>query len=155
MIDMTARTALAELLRHFVAGLVTNDEFEDRAPRRSPDAAVAAIRGNAWYLYDDLREYRLAGIDKLPSGVRSAVARWVLFLGTDLEYEYPIHGKVASLAFDVASLCTLGLLGWVWRRGHRRNKDLWPFFRQADLDSALGRPVLLAGLGTSGAQRAG
>lgn len=141
-------------MRHFAAGLITNDQFEDRLPR-SRDAAVKEVRANAWYLYDDLREYRLAGRDRLPEEARSAVARWVLFLGTDLEYEYPCSGEMASLAFDLLSLCTFGLAGWAWRRRFRRQKDLWPFFRRADFDAALAAPRLLSGRGVGVLEGAG
>ena len=140
---MAARVRLSELLRHLVAGQITNDEFEDRGPGDSGDPAIREVRYAAWFLYDDLREYRLAGQDKLPDDVRSDVARWVLFLHSDLEYEYPLHGPLASLAFVVANLLTLGMLGRLWRRQFRDKQDLWPFFRREDLAAAISRPVLL------------
>ena len=147
VIDRNGRTQVAELLRHFMAGQITNDEFEDRLPVASRDAAVSEVKHASWYLYDDLREYRLTGADRASADARAAVARWVVFLGSNLEYEYPVYSPAVSLAFDVASLCTLGLLGWAWRRRHRDARMIWPFFRMSDYEAALRRPVLLAGQG--------
>jgi hypothetical protein len=128
-----------------MAGLITNDEFEDRLPRLSADQAVVELKASAWYLYDDLREYRLASEDRPVPAVRSAVARWILFLGTDLEYEYPVSPTLSRLALSLGNLCTLGLLGRAWRHRSRVRYEFWPFFRRSDFEGALQKPALLAG----------
>ncbi len=52
MVDRASRHRLAELLRQLVAGRITNDEFEDRVPRDSPDPGIEAVLGDgAWFLY--------------------------------------------------------------------------------------------------------
>ncbi len=69
IIDRRRRDNLAETLRHFTAGLLTNDEyeeqveriFEDMGPARKEDLVLSAVYGRAWYFYDDLRTHRLTG----------------------------------------------------------------------------------------------
>jgi len=145
MIDGANRTAVAELLRHYLAGLITNDELQDRLPVVSGDPGVREVAAASWYLYDELRAYRLAGKDKAPPATRAVVARWILFLGTDLEYEYPIRSWAWRLAFTAGNLLSLGLTGRVWRWRNREREERWPFFRQSDLENALQSPKLLAG----------
>src|SRR5512143_2868744 len=119
MVDRIARLRAGELLRHFAAGQISNDEFEDSFPSRSLDAAVQELRSEAWFLYDDLREYRLAGKDRLSSEMRHQIARWVLFLHTELEYEWPVRTLPATLLLTVANFCTVGLVGYLWRSRFR------------------------------------
>jgi len=49
MIDRIARRQAAELLRHFAAGQITNDQFEDQFPKVSGDAAVGTMGSQAWF----------------------------------------------------------------------------------------------------------
>jgi hypothetical protein len=145
MIDPESRRRVAELLRHYLAGLITNDELDERLPRRSKDAAVSEVVWASWFLYDDIRKpYKLVGKDRVSREARRTVGRWVLFLVTDLEYEFFVPSAAMSLAFTFANLCTLGLLGWAWRRRYRDEVVHWPFFRQTDYDRALSSPKLLA-----------
>jgi hypothetical protein len=122
MIDRTARDALSEAIRALVSGSISNVEFEDRVPRRSRDPAVYEVFFcGAWSLYDDLHEHRLVGKYHLPSKARPEIARWILFLKSDYEYEWPLAtGFVGSLWI----LCTLVSLGtllplrrYLYRRG--------------------------------------
>ena len=145
MIDREARTATAELLRHFMAGLITNDELQDRLPRRSGDPAVREVGKASWYLYSDLREYRLVGKDKASPAVRAVVARWIAFLHTDREYEFPVVSTLSRLGYTVLNLATVGIAGAIWRRRHRAEIENWPFARPSDLADALKSPRLLAG----------
>ncbi len=154
VIDRAARTRLGEMLRHRAAGVVTNDQFEDRSPWESGDPAIREIRDAAWQLYSDLREHRLEGADRLTPGGKAAVARCVLFLQTDLEYEYPVMPRVKLLGLFLANLCTLGLVGYVLRR-RSPVEEFWPFFRRDDLEVAKGTPRLLAGTNRGMAPHAG
>ncbi len=43
MVDRKARDEFAELLRHFVAGQITNDAFEDQIPLSPKDLAIDEI----------------------------------------------------------------------------------------------------------------
>jgi hypothetical protein len=135
MIDRESRTQLAELIRHLAAGRITNDEFEDRLSLQSADPAVWGVFScGAWCLYSDLWQYRLTGKSRLPKEARREVARWILFLKTDLEYEWPRLGRFRNLLLLVGNLFTIGLLSVAYRKYFRRfgDWDVWPFLRRSD-----------------------
>ncbi|MHC9538366.1 MAG: hypothetical protein AB9903_02510 [Vulcanimicrobiota bacterium] len=92
MVDRTSRDKLAENLRHFAAGIITNREYEDRIleSRCTGDAAAEEILHQVWYYYDDLSEHRLTGSHSLTREGREIFARLTLFLKSDIEYEGPI-----------------------------------------------------------------
>lgn len=89
MVDRKTRRQLAETIRHLVSGRITNDEFEGRIPVSSGPAIQALFWNGAWRLYDDLREYNLEERDRVADEDRRVIARWVLFLKSDFEYEGP------------------------------------------------------------------
>lgn len=88
MVDRVARARATQLLRNFISGKVTNDEFEDGCPQ-TQDRAIHAIWETAWVLYDDLSEHRLTGQHRLTTDMRRICVRWLLFLYSDLDYEWP------------------------------------------------------------------
>ncbi len=134
MIDRDARNRLAELIRGLVSGLITNDQFEEAIPR-SGDAAIGEvyIKG-AWFLFDDFREHKLSGKYSLSKDDKSVTARWVLFLKTDIEYEWPSPSfKERFLHF-----VSLGMLGKSTRKlwTVTGNVAYWPFLNEAQLVEA-------------------
>jgi hypothetical protein len=148
MIDRASRRQLAELLRQLVTGQITNDQFEDRIPYQSHDPSIREIcREGAWFLYDDLHEHRLVGKFRLDKEQRSEIARWILFLERDSEYEWPIMPAWKRIALIVACLATFGLLAAIMRRINRENPDLavWPFRNVAAYQAALQNPPYLNG----------
>src|SRR5436190_16244886 len=105
MVDRKARSRFAESIRALVAGQITNDEFEDlRLPTldTSDPAIVAIFDEGVWRLYSDLHEHRLRGKYALSRKNTSDVARWILFLRTDLPYEWPQLRGLRYLALLVA-----------------------------------------------------
>jgi len=148
LIDRPARTAMAEALRHLAAGRISNDQFVERLGLASRDAAVTEIHLNgAWYLYDDTREHRLTGRQRLDGEARHEVARWILFLKTDLEYEWPSLRGLRWMLLLLLSAVTLGAAGALYRRRMRRAGDIevWPFLRRQDYEAALAQPPYLTG----------
>lgn len=123
MIDRKARDKYAQAIRALVAGMITNDEFEDeRLP--ALDTADPAI-----------------------SAIKSHVARWVLFLKTDVPYEWPELSGKRFFALALANVLTFGYANrfyedWFKQQGEA---DVWPFVRYADYAAALECPVYLAG----------
>ncbi|MGH7490040.1 MAG: hypothetical protein ACREMY_31205, partial [bacterium] len=90
MVDRAGRDRLAACIHQLAAGVLTNYDFEDEAEFDSTDRAIAAVfRGGPWLLYDDFPKYRLRGKCRLDPRVRKEAARWVLFLKTNLPYEWP------------------------------------------------------------------
>ena len=149
MIDRAARNRLAAGIRHLAAGIVTNDEFEDKALSRSADLAIEAVfSGGPWMLYHDIMRYRLRGADRLNPRVRREAARWILFLKSDLPYEWPVQrrGILATIAWILRCLLTLGYCANAAQRRFEKhgNISVWPFIRRSDFDVAVGNPVYLA-----------
>lgn len=142
MVDRKSRDRYASLLEELVAGRITNEEYEEgfdhilksAAPR---DGALEAVYGAAWGLYDDVREYRLVGKDAPTELGYREVARWVLFLRSELEYEWPMNRLLRSVGC-VLNLLTLGLIGLLfrpvieWHRSRLGTLHLWPFIREED-----------------------
>jgi hypothetical protein len=147
MIDKDQRRALCELLRHLATGQISNDQFEDRLPACSDDPAIFEIRHQAWFLYSDLREHRLVGKDRLSDEDRRTIARWILFLLSDFEYEWPRIAWYSYPLLFLGNLMTLGLVGAGFRRTFERAGDfeVWPFVRRSDYETALNEPTYLRG----------
>lgn len=148
MVDREARNKLAEAMRALASGLITNDEFEDkRLPHSIEDPAISEVFSKgAWLLYSDLEEYRLSGIHRLDENTKSVVARWVLFLKTDLPYEWPVSStKQGLLRFIIANILTLGAANKSYASKYQACGDIevWPFLRRADYELALQNPVYL------------
>ena len=134
MIDRDGRNKLAELVRGLASGLITNDQFEDSIPSSNDKAISEVYCKGAWFLYDDLRGYKLKGKYALSAEDKSVVARWVLFLKTDLEYEWP------SPLFRERFLhfASLGLFGKSTKELWNETGiiELWPFLSEAQLIEA-------------------
>lgn len=157
MVDRKARDTFAELLRHFVAGQITNEEFRDQIPH-SKDLAILEIWYiAAWPLYDDSDEHTLTGKYRVPDGERREIAKCVLFLKTDQEYQWP---KQCGLKNDLMYLLWLVSLGRIEPRFNvegnilsRINKlfdaagdlEAWPFVSLKNLETARKRPPYLTG----------
>jgi len=147
MIDRKSRIHLGELLRHFVAGRLNNFDFEEKVEDVDwSDAAVGAVALESWGLYDDLRKHTLTGIWKIDKKGRRVIARWILFLQTDLEYEWP-YPTIKHDWRRVITVLTFGLFPEFREPAYRDlgNYDVWPFFRVEDFEQALRTPKLLAG----------
>ena len=145
MIDRPGRSALAEHLRHLASGRLTNAEFDGVRLDHAEDEALVAIGDAGWSLYDDFFVYRLRGGRSLKAQSREAVARCILFLDSDLPYEWP--PRRPTLKSILGTLLTFG----VWLRDDRRRWEssgpyhVWPFFRESDYQSALANPRRLRG----------
>jgi hypothetical protein len=148
MVDREARAETVLLLRRLVAGRITNYELEAALPASRVDPAIGEVfyRG-IWGLYSDLHEHRLTGRCRLPRSARREVARLILFLKSDLEYEWPRHKGWEELLWLAAGLLTLGLAGRFYLRRFGRWGDVgvWPFLRQEDFERALRHPCYFVG----------
>ena len=71
---------------------------------------------------------------------RRMLARWIMFLKSEREYEYPIYGCLPTLV----AVLTGGLI----RKPDPMTvgaSDYWPYFRKSDFDHDLDRPCYLSG----------
>ncbi|WP_213999725.1 hypothetical protein [Arsukibacterium sp.] len=134
MIDREARNRLAELIRALASGRITNDEFEDALPLSEDNAVKEVFHHGAWCLYSDMKEYRLKGKDALSTEERSLVARWILFLKSDYEYEWPS----ASFREHVLKLVSLGIFGQSTLDKWQASGDVsyWPFLGSEQFQEA-------------------
>ena len=93
MVDSETRHQLSQDVRRLTTGRATNDEFDDayyESYSHNDDLAIREISRFCWGLYssDLLLPYRLRGRHAVDNETRKAASRAVLFLQTDLEYEY-------------------------------------------------------------------
>lgn len=142
MVDRKARDKLAEELRHLVSGQLTNDEFDAASPDDCPDAAVTAVWKWGWGHYSSglFFPYRLRGAYRLPRETRRTAARAVVFLHSDLEYEWPPFegfpppfwtfpwGAGWCLLFGLAALTLAGCAGVVGTWGEAVGVGLFAAF---------------------------
>jgi hypothetical protein len=143
-IDVTSRRKAAEIVRHFAAGLLTNDQMDDSLlPERSNVAINDILFFGVWPLYDDRHKHKLTGRYRLAPAQRTLVARIIVFLRTDLPYRWPI-----SSARDLLTgLFTFGLCQPMDRKFRACGGDetVWPFFTGAEYQAALKHPPFLRG----------
>jgi hypothetical protein len=146
MIQRESRDRLAEALRHYVSGQITNDDLDDIEVDWRDRGAVA-VKEMAWRLYDDTRNHRIEG--RLPRGSegRRIVARWIAFLYTDREYFWPEYSFIQIVNWPMNALT----FGW-WERMKRRRWEqfleagdfnVWPFCRPEELEAIRHHPKLL------------
>lgn len=121
VIDRRSRDVVAELIRRFRDGQITNEDLITGWPAKSPGPALRAIETMVWPFYDDLRTHRLVGRHALTPEASETLSRYALFLDTDLPYEWrrTRFARISSLGW--LPLLTLGLL-WPLDRWVRRRK---------------------------------
>jgi len=145
VVDRHGRAELALKLRRLASGRLPAPEFEDAyydlEHARPADRALSEVAYFGWTLFGDWDD-RLVGQRAVRPGARRAVARAVLFLGTDREYPWPPHPPPFTWR-DLAAVLTLGRVQWkhpawgAWRRAV--DFEVWPFATRADLVDAARR----------------
>ncbi len=143
MVDRHARDSLAEKLRQLASGAITNFHFEEAYRRSKHDLAVHEIAEClAWPYYDDASEHCLDGDHALLDGHRKDFARAVLFLKSDLEYQWPKRSGLVGWSGRVRGLFRMRLSNPKRDMGSVR---FWPFWSEVDYRDALKRPPYLVG----------
>jgi hypothetical protein len=89
MVDRYARNKAANVLRDFVTGYISNEEYERLYPTSKSDASLSEINIQIWFLYSDIREHKLTGKHALNVEQSVFVERCILFLESDCEFEWP------------------------------------------------------------------
>ncbi|WP_370980211.1 hypothetical protein [Agaribacterium sp. ZY112] len=147
MIERNQRDQYAQLLRDFLQGKINNFDYDDAYNEIDfeSDEAINQIYCDVWHYYCDLRKHKLTdpgwGFDSKES--RRVIIRFILFLHSNLEYEWPI----ASLKNTLLKILTLG----AYPRqpaGHDKptgDQSVWPFYRSSDYEQALSNPRFLNG----------
>jgi hypothetical protein len=149
MIDRVKRDHLAHRLRLLAAGQITNDQFEDSLDFRSKDRAIwRTYWDGAWPLYDDLREHKLTGKDRLTDETKREISRVILFLKSDREFEWKEIPWLVSVPVGILGFLTFGYLSRLFYRhtwGKQADTSIWPYYRQSDLEADLSKQPYLTG----------
>lgn len=116
----------------------------------SEDRAIDELFwGGAWHLYSDLEEHKLMGRYALTRDGKTEACRWIMFLKTDSEYEWPRLHSGFWLHWMLFAFVTLGLSERIRVWWQTRNKDLdrnyWPFRNQFDFGAAKQEPRYFTG----------
>ena len=138
MIDRISRNKLAETLRQYTSGRITNDTLDD-LKINNEDYGVQAIKEVSWFLYDDLYQHKAVGKNRIEKDNRNEVSKWILFLQSDEEYLWPRP----SILQKIGSILTLGL--YKLNTPSNEEKEIWPFFTTESLENALKKPKLFRG----------
>jgi hypothetical protein len=113
MICRESRDRLALALRRYVSCRISNDELHE-IPVDARDRGALAVKHAAWMLYSDLKNHFNVGKYELSPQGRREVARLIVFLHSDIEYQYPDWSPDAGLQ-DVRLHDELGMLKWARR----------------------------------------
>jgi len=176
MVDRERRRKLAFHLRHLSVGLISNDDFESnlmddvtngwlpeqyyRAKEaKFDDQIIQPMLELCWGLYDDTRNHKLKGSDKLSAESLKIIARCILFLHSDQEYNWPYfdtNNPLLKFSFKevVISILTLGQYYRDKRKEHSLaymefqklgNFDIWPFMIESEYQTELTNQPFLNG----------
>ena len=138
MIDGISRDKLAETLRQYTSGRITNDTL-DHLKINNEDYGVQAIKEASWFLYDDLYEHKAIGKNRIEKENRHEVSKWIIFLQTDEEYLWPRP----TILQKISSILTLGF--YKSYALSNEEKEIWPFLTKDSLEDALKKPKLFSG----------
>lgn len=136
MVDRHARDIAAEALREFSETRISNREYERRYPISKDDPALWGIYQNIWFCYSDTSEHTLTGKHALTDEGRAVVKRCLLFLKSDLEFEWP----ATKLRLWYAFLRLIGL-GRIVNRSVTKEMsvgdvEVWPFLNKTQYQHA-------------------
>jgi hypothetical protein len=134
MVDRHVRDIAANVLRQFMEGSISNEEYEQKYPRTKSDPALREIFLQIWFFYSDIEIHKLTGKYALNDECRALAERCILFLKSDVEFEWPPQ----KFGFRYGILRLLGFGRILKQRDQRETSigdhDVWPFFRHADYE---------------------
>ncbi|RKE52754.1 hypothetical protein [Sphingobacterium detergens] len=178
MVDLERRKKLACHLRHLVVGLISNDEFEESITEdisfgwlpeqyyrskeaKSDDPIIRPMLELCWCLYSDLEHHTLTDKYKLSDEALDDISRYILFLYSDFEYEWPYFdhtNPLFRLSFKdlLFTALTLGQ-HYVVKLNERKEQHnefkntgdhhLWPFINKEQYEQQLRKQPFLWGGG--------
>lgn len=87
-----------------------------------------------WSLYGDHKEYKLTGKNKLSKETKNEVARCILFLKSNLEYQWPHVPLKTRFIYAI----TFSVFGTNTQKQWKKVGDvsIWPFIKQSQLKHA-------------------
>jgi len=150
LIDRVARQRAAETIRHYISGVITNKEFEERYPISKRDPIISAVDDTLWATYDDIYVHKLRGTNSVSKEIKQEIARWLMFLYSDQEYLWPKISNAGLLNY-FESCWFFRITGMAKLIENQANKfktigdyDVWPFIKVEDYKKKMKKPILLA-----------
>ena len=175
MIDKVRRKNLAFHLRQFSVGLTSNDDFESavmddvsdgwlpeqyyrsKSAKNDDDPIIRPMLELCWGLYDDTRNHKLVRGDALSKESLKIIARSILFLTSEKEYEWPYfntNNPLLRFSWEdlILSILTLGhhyrdkkeehiISYYEWQKSGEY--EVWPFLKKSDYEDQLKFPPFL------------
>jgi len=131
MVNRHARDTAAEAIRDFMNGSITNREYERRFPTARGDPALWAIHTALWSGYSDVSEHTMTGKYALTDEGRAIVERCVVFLRSDLEFQWP--PPKFRLLYGILRVLGLGRVVKRWEDEDMSigDREVWPFLKKA------------------------
>jgi hypothetical protein len=122
--------------------------------RKFDDPIILPMLEFCWGLYDDTSQHKLKGRHQLSNDALKVIARCILFLHSDKNYEWPYIDLKFSLKDLIFTFLTLGYYYVVKRKQlmisykewqNPGDYTVWPFFRAVDYNEQLKIRPFLAG----------
>lgn len=141
-------------IRRYLNGRISNWQLDDTSDKLDDDGAHG-VWCFAFTTFSDNPEYYAIGDAAITGEVREVFVRCILFLDSDLEYEWPPWNPLGDepIFLWLCNLLTFGRAG----EAHRKKEDddlevwrshgdidVWPFNREADYEIAKMSPRRLA-----------
>jgi len=146
MVDRAKRDILAEKLRHLLSGRIDNlqfDTLDEGDVLNSEDRVLREVFQSMWFFYDDFRSHPI----RLTDGQRLDFVRAILFLHSDLEFEWPSRRNLPQGIFhwlvNVFALTRTSSKPPI--QPVKGDRGVFPFYRRSDYECALKNPRLLVG----------
>ena len=144
MVNRSSRNKACQILKRFALGRITDCDCENAFTYLWPDkdGVLFALYRTVFEISGDT-DKSLAYIFLRGSEMRKRVCRWILFLKTDLEYEWP-EDRLAPGIRDFYNPNFFDKLFCLEARIIRSNQkfisqgdyQVWPFFRDSDFTAA-------------------
>ncbi len=147
MIDRPTRDRLAENLRHLASGTISPSEFEWRGESSDDDSIYDIEYEMFCSFYGDDLETCFRGSHRLERDERRSIARCILFLKSNNEYEWPTRTGLGGIGRSLLSFFTLGRVNL--NNPPDGESAVWPFYRRADYEKQLALNPFSAGDGAS------
>jgi hypothetical protein len=154
MINRQPRDKLSAQLKRYLCGRITNRELDDTGDDL-PDDGAFAISEMVYLTYSDYPEFHAIGDKRVQGETRKMYERCILFLDSELEYEWPEwHPKPRPWFMWLRNLLSSGQAEMKTREAEATEDEawravgdveVWPFIRRQDYDNALRAPRRLPG----------
>jgi hypothetical protein len=134
MVDRHARDIAASVLREFMEGSLSNQEYEKKYPRSKDDPALWEIYVQVWFFYSDVKTHKLTGKHAPNEEQRAFLERCILFLKSNNEFQWPRQ----KLRPWYGILRLLGFGRTLKRQEEAEmsigDKDVWPFLKKGQYE---------------------